>query len=306
MDFYGPVKHHDGQFTNIKRYNYSSPLNSLGNPIPGYGNDTKSQPQTFTGDNIVLLSDGACGSTCAIFAELLKTQGGVKSIAVGGRKQYGPQQPVGGSKGSNDQDLEALLSAASGAYMKSTGNAKTVFEGYIKDGFQEDAEQLLGRRASWNPASNVNFQNNIRKGDASATPLMYVYEAANCRFFYTPQMITNQSLVWKMAYDVMWGSGSCVKDSTGEASAATGYSTGYIGSAPPTGAKNFFGANITWSFPGAYHVGEDITPTGSGAASSSSGAASASLRVPPFALGGSWAGMVTIISAIIGVMVFML
>jgi hypothetical protein len=230
----------------------------------------------------------------------------VKSIAVGGRKQYGPQQPVGGSKGSNDQELTALLSAAAGALKTATGNAKTVFEGYLKNGLEADAKQLIDREASWNPVGNVNFQNNIRKGDASATPLMFVYEAANCRFFYTPQMITDQSLVWKMAYDVMWGSGTCVKDSTGAPSAATGYSTSYIGSAPPAGAKNFFGANITWPFPGAYHAGEDVTPTGSGAASSSSGAASASLRVPAFAFGGSWAGVVSVISAIVGVMVFML
>lgn len=79
-DFYGPVQHYGGNFTNVKRYNYSSPDNSLGSTLYGYGNDTKPQPQTFSSDNIVLLSDGSCGSTCAIFAELLKTQGNVKSV----------------------------------------------------------------------------------------------------------------------------------------------------------------------------------------------------------------------------------
>jgi hypothetical protein len=62
-------------------------LSAVGNPMYGYRNDTRPQPQTFEQDNIVILSDGSCGSTCAIFSELLKTQAGVQSIAVGGRSQ---------------------------------------------------------------------------------------------------------------------------------------------------------------------------------------------------------------------------
>jgi len=50
--------------------------------VYGFGNDTKPQPQTFDPDNIVILSDAFCGSTCAVFAEMMKTQAGVHAITV--------------------------------------------------------------------------------------------------------------------------------------------------------------------------------------------------------------------------------
>ena len=40
-----------------------------------------------------------CSSTCTILSELLKNQGGVRSIAVGGRAKLRPMQGVGGTKG---------------------------------------------------------------------------------------------------------------------------------------------------------------------------------------------------------------
>ncbi|KAK0357513.1 hypothetical protein LTR02_014489 [Friedmanniomyces endolithicus] len=80
-DFYGPVTTHGGNFTNVKRNNLSD-VSSLGMPVYGFGNDTKPQPQTFDPDNIVILSDAFCGSTCAVFAEMMKTQAGVHAITV--------------------------------------------------------------------------------------------------------------------------------------------------------------------------------------------------------------------------------
>jgi hypothetical protein len=96
--------------------------------------------------------------------------------------------------------------------------------------------------------------NNLRKGDDTNTPLQFVYEASNCRFFYTAPMLLDQSLVWEQTYSLRWGGGTCLKGSSGELSAVTGYHTGYIDSNPPASAKNFFGANIKWSYPGAYSV----------------------------------------------------
>ncbi|KAF7950408.1 hypothetical protein EAE96_007694 [Botrytis aclada] len=57
-------------------------------------------PQIFESKNIVLLYDGSCGSTCAVFSESMKSQGGVRSVVMGGRPQTGPMQGVAGSKGS--------------------------------------------------------------------------------------------------------------------------------------------------------------------------------------------------------------
>ncbi|TGO32661.1 hypothetical protein BHYA_0298g00090 [Botrytis hyacinthi] len=37
-------------------------------------------PQVFESKNIVLLYDGSCGSTCALFSDFMKIQGGVRSV----------------------------------------------------------------------------------------------------------------------------------------------------------------------------------------------------------------------------------
>ena len=112
----------------------------------GYINDTKPQPQTFEPSSVVMLSDGLCGSTCAIFAELLKSQAGVQSIVVGGRKQTGPMQSVGGSKGSNDQDLSRIVDVASQAYADADKEQQALFEPYVNAGLTQAAQQVVSLR----------------------------------------------------------------------------------------------------------------------------------------------------------------
>lgn len=61
------------------------------------------------------LHDGMCSSTCAIATELLKNQGAVRTIAVGGRPQEGPMQGVGGTKGAQVfswDDIQLRMQAA--------------------------------------------------------------------------------------------------------------------------------------------------------------------------------------------------
>jgi hypothetical protein len=97
----GPDTIYGDNFTNLVRYNFSDPTLPLQNGIivSGYQNHTNIEQQTFAAADIVLLYDGLCGSTCAIFSELMKSQGGVRSIAHGGRPQYAAMQGVAGSKG---------------------------------------------------------------------------------------------------------------------------------------------------------------------------------------------------------------
>lgn len=100
-DLAGPVEIHGDKFTNIIRENMTDPVLQIGNGliISGYLNNTNIPPQPFKSENIVMLYDGTCGSTCAIFSEMMKNQGRVRSVSVGGRPQKGPMQGVGGSKG---------------------------------------------------------------------------------------------------------------------------------------------------------------------------------------------------------------
>jgi len=96
----GSEEIHGDNFTALVRNNLSDTELTLANGIvvSGYANLTNQPAQLFESHNIILLHDGGCGSTCAIFAELMKSQG-VRSIAVGGRPQNGPMQGTTGSKG---------------------------------------------------------------------------------------------------------------------------------------------------------------------------------------------------------------
>ncbi len=56
-------------------------------------------PQPFEKDNVVVLTDGVCGSTCTVFAGLMAREAGVRTIFLGGRPMNAPMQAIGAVKG---------------------------------------------------------------------------------------------------------------------------------------------------------------------------------------------------------------
>ena len=118
-DFIGPVHLNGGNFTQLFQSNYSNEAvtdqNSTGIVISGTNNRTDFT-QVFNASDMILLYDGFCASTCTVFSELMKTLGGVQSIAVGGRPQLAAMQGVGGVKGSNDQTFSTLIELAESVF----------------------------------------------------------------------------------------------------------------------------------------------------------------------------------------------
>ncbi|KAI7321851.1 beta-galactosidase [Hortaea werneckii] len=263
-----------GAWTSLVRYNLTE-VSDLSVPILGYGNDTMFQRQTFDADNIVMLTDGTCASTCAIFSEFMKSQAGVKSVAVGGRKQTGPMQAVGGTKGSRVLGMAQLYSLVTSAAQAASPEDQL----RLLNSFDTDEGNLLTAttkaldRAA--PGSDlivqagVNFRNNIRKGDDTLTPLQFIYEAADCRFFYTPEMYARQEAIWERVYQWAWGNEEniCIEGSSGRDSSKNG--TSYYGTDLPGNAGNFFGGNNT-IFPrdSLSLAAENGTETSSGGSSS--------------------------------------
>lgn len=90
------------------------------------------------------------------------------------------------------------------------------------------ATQIFKRSAYFNdrPAGGINLRDNLRRDDPSQTPLEFIYEAADCRMFYTTAMIHDVTLVWKAAIDRMFagdeGMKLCVRDSTAHKSSISG------------------------------------------------------------------------------------
>ena len=67
--------------------------------------------------------------------------------------------------------------------------------------------------------TRVNLRNQIRQ--QSTTPVQFLYEAADCRLWYTLPMLTNMTAVWTAAANAVWSSsGNCVPGSTGQSTAA--------------------------------------------------------------------------------------
>jgi hypothetical protein len=155
-----------------------------------------------------LVYDGYCASTCTIFSELMRQQAGVKTIALGGRPNYNEIQAVGGVKGTNDfpwsyilESVEVPFTFANASHQEELNN--TALGGY---------SQLPLYRSSSGPV--VNSRDGIREGDVTETPLQFVYEPSDCRIFYTPAMVVDQSAVWRTVADTVWGQGdACVAGS---------------------------------------------------------------------------------------------
>ncbi|KAI1781219.1 hypothetical protein F4818DRAFT_398389 [Hypoxylon cercidicola] len=171
--------------------------------LTGTGDRSNPPPASFKPENIVLLTDGTCGSTCTIFSYLMIFQANVTTVSVGGRPQNGPMQSVGGVEGSQVLTFSEIsnLSATAIGLVSDEAQAKQLLAGELG----VLAEGYAIRRAT-DPVGSpgtINFRNAFAPSD-SKTPLQFLYEPANCRFFYTPQMIKSPELVWKYAVNAKW------------------------------------------------------------------------------------------------------
>ena len=164
------------------------------------------------------MTDGTCASTCIIFAELMQKQG-VRSIAFGGRPQYGPMQALGGVKGAQHLPLHLLHQYISTAYELAVNASKAgspILTPEQLSRFENIAPpdpKNFSLRFNMRGISGVNFRNAYREGD-DITPLQFLYEAADCRLFFTAENYIQPATSWLAAAKAMLMNGSCVEDST--------------------------------------------------------------------------------------------
>lgn len=178
-------------------------------PIQGFNDIPKNFTQPpFAPEDIFIITDGDCASTCPVFTKLMQYEG-VKTITFGGRPQHGPIQALGGTRGG--QVLE------SSALQLSMLKAQELGKQY---GFLSEEE--LKTLAAVSPAQNaslvstirVNFRDTFSKDDKdSVLPLQYAYEASDCRLFYTNENLFSAESYWTDAANAIWGDAECVRDS---------------------------------------------------------------------------------------------
>ncbi|KAL9057637.1 MAG: hypothetical protein Q9162_002252 [Coniocarpon cinnabarinum] len=221
-DKFGPHEFNGDNFTSIIRWNLSdcTSIYTSGIIVTGYCNRTDLVPsRPYAPEDIIIVYDGYCASTCTIFSEFMRQQGNVKTIALGGRPQAGPIQAVGGVKGTNDYPWDFIYQAVNDTFTLAPNDTYRDFLAGTELG--EYSEYPL-RRAFNNYA--VNFRDGIRQGDESQTPLQFVYEPADCRIYYTSEMTVDVTAIWKTVYDSVWGGKSaCV---VGDVSVGNATATG--------------------------------------------------------------------------------
>ncbi|ORY09755.1 hypothetical protein BCR34DRAFT_365903 [Clohesyomyces aquaticus] len=231
-EMFGPVQQNGDLFTSTIRYNFSDEPSYTypGFSVIGFLNNTNetNTPQPFEAENMVMLHDGMCSSTCAIVSELLKNQGAVRTVVIGGQPKFGPMQGIGGTKGSQNFQWDDISVRSQIAFFLGSPEQQAAWNGtdFGKTAF---ATQLFKRSAyaGGSAAGGINFRDNLRKGDESQTPLQFIYEAADCRMWFTAPMINDVTEVWKGVADRMWKNTTCVQGSV----SAGGQDKG--GSLPP-------------------------------------------------------------------------
>lgn len=219
-EFNGPLKLNSDELTVTMRYNYSSAdrVSILPN---GFNFVNGTRPSLFDPKNVVMFSDGLCGSSCASFAEELKNVAGVKAVAVGGRPEEKPMQAVTGSKGGEVMPLfvfpeyAGLLLNISSPIGISTIKSNDATLTKIAN------VPRIAVRAG-DSSTRVQSQDQIRKGDNTATPLQFIYDAADCKIFYTPETYSDPDLAWKQAWDAFSDDSKCVSGSTKHKSSISG------------------------------------------------------------------------------------
>lgn len=218
-DMYPPVQHHGDKFTSLLKYNLSDPYTTsdenlaIGITVTGYNSRSDFTTSPFRAEDIVILSDGICASTCAIFLELMVQQSNVRTVVVGGRPQPGPMVPVGGTKGTLVTPAEFLQSLSQ----------------YVVSSFASSRQQ----QRDWitvlpNPFAiavadaSVNFQDNIRAGkEGAGVPTQFLNDTASCRIYYEPQMYLNVTSLWAKTAEVAWGKDGALDDAACVAGSVT-------------------------------------------------------------------------------------
>ena len=216
-DLIGPYDIYGDHFSALVRENLTDTTAQIPNGliVSGYANETHIAPQLFASEDIVLIYDGACGSTCAVFSELMKSQGGVRSVAVGGRPKPGPMQGVAGSKGAQvftygyvQGEMLTIVELYNATDAPLVPTLEAFFETFAND-------PPLGPSLSGpENAGRFNLRNNFNSSDPSEVPLEFIYEAANCRLYYQPQDLFDITGLWDRVADVTWSGKKCVRGST--------------------------------------------------------------------------------------------
>ncbi|KMP02078.1 hypothetical protein DIZ76_010631 [Coccidioides immitis] len=216
-DYFGPVTNDDFDFTNLALWDLDNEIMSLKTSrfvVAGYGSRSDLPSQAFEAEDIILLTDATCASTCAVLADLMKAKG-VKSIVAGGRPRQGPVQAVGGVKGSQVLTFEQLFKAAAHVFeLYSTPQERRQWEDTHIGEIYRTGTYVLARTVGDGAGGRINYRNAIHPDDKERIPRQFVNEPADCRIWHTPKTILDMANLWSVAANTAWGDDGCTPGSS--------------------------------------------------------------------------------------------
>jgi hypothetical protein len=123
-DAYGPVVSHGDTFTNFQKWDLHGGF-TFNWPAFEITNNDETRDENarapWPAEDIVVLTDGTCASTCTLFAEAMK-EFQVKTFVYGGRHRPGPMQATGGAEGSQSYPIGAIALVAGIVMEANPGN----------------------------------------------------------------------------------------------------------------------------------------------------------------------------------------
>ncbi|KAK4215348.1 hypothetical protein QBC37DRAFT_270465, partial [Rhypophila decipiens] len=203
-DKFAPHVYEHTKYTNIMRWDLKDNLTTtnatwgMGIEITGYG-ALANESQPFRAEDIIMLYDGTCASTCTLASEMLRIQGGVRSVAMGGRPRPGRIQGVGGVKGA--QVLQ---------YGSIQFYAKSFLDKAQNDAQREELKRFTDLPILRSTSAAVNVRDQILRGNVrDGVPAQFIKEEADCRLYWTPGMLKDVGEVWAAVARVAWKGGRC-------------------------------------------------------------------------------------------------
>jgi hypothetical protein len=166
-------------------------------------------------ENIVVVTDGDCHSSCALLIGWLTREMGIRAVAMGGRPAAAPMQAVGGTKGGGPYAWD-MFQSLEAVGLNMTGGGSVGPAGYGLPPLTFRPIRIFNRDVNtmdvWHDKFNV--------------PVHFAWEPAHCRLFYTASTLLDIEAMWKAVADVAWRGAKCVPGSTANAD-------GTMGNSPP-------------------------------------------------------------------------
>ena len=204
-EFFGPHEYNSDLFTTVQRENISNSTfdySALGIDIYGVTYPA-SLPQQFNPEDIIILTDSLCSSACADFVEMMHHEAGVRTLVAGGSPKPGPMQTASGSRGAQLYTADLIDKDISAAEYLNTSTNKL-----LPDRSVDTLITFLG----------INLREQIRQGQPDI-PVQFLYDAADCRIFYTTETWLNYTSLWTYAVNALFSNPAlCVPQSNGYAS----------------------------------------------------------------------------------------